>query len=90
MTTVLLHDTIGSMTEAELAGRFGAETARLAFAFADPPLAPGAPDTWRARREAYLRKLATVDDAALLVVACEELHELGDLLHDLKYTGTKA
>jgi hypothetical protein len=36
-----------------------------------------------------LRKLATVDDAALLVVACEELHELGDLLHDLKYTGTK-
>src|SRR5271166_1812968 len=46
----LLHDTIGSMTEAELAGRFGAETARLAFAFADPPLAPGAPDTWRAAR----------------------------------------
>jgi hypothetical protein len=50
MTTVLLHDTIGSMTEAELAGRFGAETARLAFAFADPPLAPGAPDTGRAAR----------------------------------------
>lgn len=41
-------------------------------------------------RNRSLRKLATVDDAALLVVACEELHELGDLLHDLKYTGTKA
>ena len=88
MTTVLLHDTIGSMTEAELAGRFGADGAsrvRLRRSAARPR----APDTWRAAR-GLLRKLATVDDAALLVVACEELHELGDLLHDLKYTGTKA
>lgn len=83
----LLHDTIGDgrVTETELTEKFGPETARLVFAFADPPLSPGA--DWSETRKAYLAKLATLDEAALFVVACEELHELGETMTDLRFQG---
>lgn len=85
----LLHDTIadGKVSQAELSERFGAEVARLAYAFADPAPAPAVTPAWRSQKEAYLEKLASLDESALLVVACEELHEARELLHDLRYQG---
>jgi (p)ppGpp synthase/HD superfamily hydrolase len=86
----LLHDTIGDgkVTESDLSGKFGPEVARLVFAFTDPPLPPGA--DWTATRKAYLEKLATLDEAALFVIACEELHEISDLMIDQRFKGPAA
>jgi (p)ppGpp synthase/HD superfamily hydrolase len=81
----LVHDTIASVTEAELQERFGAETARIAYGFEDPPLPEGA--GWTDAKRAYLAKVRSLDERTLLVVACEELHECGELLHDLRYEG---
>jgi (p)ppGpp synthase/HD superfamily hydrolase len=83
----LLHDTISdeSVTHAEVVKRFGGEVARLVFAFEDPPLPPGT--AWEHARRAYLEKLKSLDEDALLVVACEELHDVSELLLDLRYRG---
>lgn len=88
----LLHDTIGdaSVTQDGIAQKFGAEVARLTFAFADPEI-PGGPQNpgWRDLKKAYLGKLRTLDETALLVVACEELHDGTELLLDLKHKGAE-
>jgi GTP pyrophosphokinase len=85
----LLHDTIfdSRSSEADLAARFGKETARLAYAFNDPEMSSEAKADWRKKREAYLNKLKTLDEEALLVVGCEEFHELSELVSDLRYIG---
>lgn len=85
----LLHDTIGEegVTEALLRDRFGAEVAALAYSFADPALPPGVPADWRSMKFAYLEKLQGLDESALLVVACEELHDGSELMQDLRYHG---
>jgi GTP pyrophosphokinase len=85
----VLHDSIGDgkVTEADLASRFGEETARIVFGFADPALPDGIEPSWQNLRKAYLEKLKGLDEAVLLVTACEELHEIRELLHDLRYQG---
>jgi len=92
----------GRVTPGELEREFGAEVARLVDVFSDPPAAAGsaspAPGSnssaaagqvaeWRRAREAYLGKLEAFGARELLTVLCEELHELGELLQDLRYEG---
>ncbi len=83
----LIHDTISDLTVTpeEISRRFGPEVQRLVFAFTDPPLPPGA--GWEEARRGYLGKLAGLDEEELLPIACEELHEIGDLLLELRYRG---
>src|SRR5262249_14919746 len=85
----LLHDTIGDpkVTREEVTRRFGLEVGRLVFAFEDPPLPPGVP--WEEARRAYLAKLDGLDETALFVIACEELHEVDELLLALRYLGVE-
>lgn len=85
----LLHDTIGDarVTRELIRVRFGAETERLVYTFADPEVEPEVQNDWLKLRHAYLAKLGRADEDALLVVACEELHELSELVSDLRRLG---
>jgi (p)ppGpp synthase/HD superfamily hydrolase len=85
----LLHDTIadGDLSIAELRDRFGEPTARLVATFADPPVTPEVAADWQKLRQAYLVKLSQQTTEALLVVACEELHEITELLNDFRRHG---
>ena len=87
----LIHDSIldPEVTEEEIASKFGSQVTRYVFAFADPPFPTGATPGWKERKSAYLSKLQSLDAASLLIVACEELHELTELLHDLRHLGVK-
>jgi hypothetical protein len=89
VAAALLHDTIadGKVSHDEIAKKFGAETARLVFGFADPELPEGSGTGWREMKQAYLNKLKSIDEANLFVMACEELHDGSELLHDLRYQG---
>lgn len=89
MLAALLHDTICSenATEQKLAQLFGEKVAALTYTFADPPLPKEA--SWRATKQAYLDKVATLAEEKLLLVGCEELHEIEELLYSLKYVGVK-
>ena len=84
----LLHDTIAekSVSFEEISVKFGAEVARLVFAFADPESSI-ANQGWRESKQAYLEKVRGLDEDCLLMIACEELHEGSELLHDLRYQG---
>lgn len=88
----LLHDTIadGKVTRDEIESRFGAETAELVFAFADPDPIPGREWGWRETREAYIEKLSHFDARVLLITASEELHDGSELWHDLKHYGWRS
>lgn len=87
----LLHDTIADerLKPETIRQRFGVEVQRLAYAFEDPQVSPEVARDWQKLRQAYLDKLGTQSDDALLVVACEELHELGELLNDLRRAGAE-
>lgn len=87
-----LHDTISDseITPQRLTEKFGAEVSRLAYAFSDPQMSEEVARDWQKTRQAYLDKIASQDDDALLVVACEELHELGELMSDLRRVGADA
>lgn len=86
----LLHDTIAEpgVTESLLREKFGESVSWLVSAFTDPPSPKGEVLDWRASKQAYLAKLRGLNDPeALLVVACEELHEALELLHDIRHQG---
>jgi len=88
----LVHDVVanGRVSEAEISAELGPEVARLAFTFVDPPLAEvpeGTVPSWSDLKRAYLGKLKSASEEALMIVACEELHDGGELLHDLHYGG---
>ena len=90
----LLHDTIGdsSITHSTITSRFNKEVADLVFAFADPEIAENLEamkedDRWRTLKKAYLGKLPGVLEEALLIIACEELHDLEELLFGVRYEG---
>jgi hypothetical protein len=71
----LVHDAL------EVAPRLTPGIERLAQAFADPP---GTAGDWQSQKRAYLEKLRGLDERALLVVGAEELHEITDLLLELR------
>ena len=86
----ILHDTIadGNVLQKDIESRFGTKVAELVFAFADPETREGA--TWKEVRAAYIAKVEKLSFEALLVIACEELHEIKELVHDLKHSGKDA
>lgn len=89
MVAALIHDTISyeGVSEKKISDLFGEKIADLTYAFFDPPL-PKTAD-WRMTKQAYLDKVRALPEEKLLVVACEELHELLELTHDLKYLGVR-
>lgn len=85
----LLHDTLEDhpdrVSAGDLAERFGPEVARIVGACSDTTVHPKPP--WRARKEAYLARLGTEDEAVLLVSLADKLHNVTALRRDLEAHG---
>ena len=84
----LLHDAIedaGAEQEPIIAARFGPRVAAIVRACTDADTLPKPP--WRARKEAYLAHLEHVPAEALLVSACDKLHNARAIAGDLKIHG---
>lgn len=85
----LLHDAVedqgGADTLARIRADFGAEVARIVEACSDTDVVPKPP--WRARKQAYLERLAREDHAVLLVSCCDKLHNVRCTLLDLRHEG---
>ncbi len=80
----LLHDAIedcgGLPTAAQLRERFGDRVVDIVLECSDTAESPKPP--WRARKEAYLHHLGAASPSALLVSACDKLHNLRSLVRD--------
>jgi GTP pyrophosphokinase len=87
----LLHDVIedcGAAHEGMIRARFGERVARIVLDLTDAiPDAAGAKPPWRERKEAYVRHLPQVDDDAILVSACDKLHNARAIGADLRAEG---
>jgi GTP pyrophosphokinase len=84
----LLHDAIedcGAEHEAAIAQDFGPRVAAIVRACTDADTLPKPP--WRARKEADLAHLAEVSAEALLVSACDKLHNARAIVADLRALG---
>ncbi len=85
----LLHDAIEDVVRAESARaairRFGEEVTRIVEACTDADTHPKPP--WRARKEAYLVRLAAMDRSVLLVSASDKLHNARAIVGDLRRYG---
>lgn len=84
----LLHDVVedcGGLAALEkMREKFGDDVAEIVLSASDSTAADSknkAP--WRERKEAYLRKLETCGDAAVLVSACDKLDNATSLLRSL-------
>jgi (p)ppGpp synthase/HD superfamily hydrolase len=86
----LLHDTVedcedGRAMEAEIRGRFGNRVADIVLHCSDAIAEPGRPKPpWHARKQAYIDGLEHADHDALLVSACDKLHNARSVLGDLR------
>jgi len=90
----LLHDAVedsddGEATRRVIEDQFGERVARIVMACSDAIAVPGRPKPdWRERKERYLRHLATDADVdALLVSACDKVHNARSILADLRTEG---
>ena len=84
----LLHDAIedaGAEQEPVIAERFGPRVASIVRACTDADMLPKPP--WRARKEAYIAHLASAGEDALLVSACDKLHNARAICTDLRSLG---
>lgn len=84
----LLHDAIedcGAEHEAEIRACFGPRVAAIVRACTDAEVRPKPP--WRARKEAYLAHLEEAGADALLVSACDKLHNARAIVEDLRALG---
>ena len=84
----LLHDAIedcGAEQEAEIASRFGPRIAAIVRDCTDADEQPKPP--WRARKEAYLARLAHKGRDSLLVSAADKLHNARAIVADLRTHG---
>jgi GTP pyrophosphokinase len=83
----LLHDTLedcGLEHEASIGARFGDRVLAIVRDCTDgTPDDQGLKPPWRARKETYLTHLATASDDALLVSACDKLHNARAIATDL-------
>jgi (p)ppGpp synthase/HD superfamily hydrolase len=79
----LLHDVVEDQGVALVAleARFGAEVARLVEAATDAFAKPKPP--WRARKEAHIARVRTMDARPRLVIAADKLHNTQSILRDL-------
>jgi (p)ppGpp synthase/HD superfamily hydrolase len=90
----LLHDTIedsedGAATQRRIGQDFGPRVAAIVTACSDTIAVPGEPKPpWKERKERYLHHLAEdADQDALLVSACDKVHNAGSILTDLRAEG---
>jgi (p)ppGpp synthase/HD superfamily hydrolase len=88
----LLHDVIEDcegVTPAEIEAKFGADVAHIVWACSDllEGDTPAAKSGWRERKQRYLEKLQSADARTRLVAACDKLHNLRALIHDLHEVG---
>lgn len=90
----LLHDTVedsedGESTREVIEDQFGGRVAGIVMACSDAVAVSGRPKPdWRERKETYLHHLATDADAdALLVSACDKVHNARSILADLRTDG---
>jgi len=82
----LLHDAIedqgGARTREEIRARFGDTVVAYVDACTDTEEAPKPP--WRIRKEQYIARLAHEPPEALLISAADKLHNVRDILKDLR------
>lgn len=88
----LLHDVLEDcedVTENELRERFGPEVARIVLACTDtlPGDSPAKKSPWRERKEHYLAGFQGKDRSIQLVAACDKLHNLQNIVADLRVEG---
>jgi (p)ppGpp synthase/HD superfamily hydrolase len=90
----LLHDAVedsedGQATHEVIEEQFGERVARIVMACSDAIAVPGKPKPdWHERKETYLHHLETDADAdALLVSACDKVHNARSILADLQTDG---
>lgn len=83
----LLHDSIedADITHAELERRFGADVARIVHSCSDyvPELDGPEKPEWSIRKKAYVVRLATEPEDAMLVSVADKIHNGESILHDL-------
>jgi GTP pyrophosphokinase len=83
----LLHDVLedaGPEHTAAIRERFGERVLAIVDACTDgTPDATGKKTPWRERKQAYLEHLETIDADALLVSACDKLHNARAIAMDL-------
>ena len=88
----LLHDVAedqgGTARLVEVSARFGPEVARIvAFCSDSLDTNPALKAPWRERKQRHLAHLAEADASVRLVVACDKLHNIQNLLRDLRTRG---
>lgn len=90
----LLHDAVedapagrGPAVLAEIGAAFGPGVAAMVAACSDNPNDGGAALPWRQRKEAYVASLATKPDDALLVTACDKVHNGSRIAADVATYG---
>jgi (p)ppGpp synthase/HD superfamily hydrolase len=84
----LLHDVVedcGIEHEAAIAKEFGPRVAAIVRACTDADTLPKPP--WQARKQAYIAHLVEVPGDALLVSACDKLHNARAIVADLHALG---
>ena len=83
----LLHDSMEDqgVTRKEIEQRFGPHVADLVEACTDATVIPKPP--WQERKEAFLARLESAEPDAVMVVACDKLHNLRATLEDLRRLG---
>jgi (p)ppGpp synthase/HD superfamily hydrolase len=85
----LLHDAVedqgGPVVRAEIERRFGSRVAAIVDECSDTDQDPKPP--WRERKDAYLAHLESASRSALLVTACDKLHNARSVLQDFDRLG---
>ncbi len=85
----LLHDAVedqgGDAMLATISDRFGARVAAIVLACSDSTDQTTEP--WKVRKDRYLAGIAEKDDDAVLVTACDKLHNATAILNDLETDG---
>lgn len=88
----LLHDAVedqgGAGRLEDIRRRFGWRVAALVDSCSDSAAAPGeAKAPWLERKQAHIAKMAKADRSEALVVAADKLHNLRDMVRDVRRHG---
>lgn len=89
----LLHDAVEDSSDGEamlnrIRGQFGQRVASIVKSCSDWVAVPGAPKApWRERKEKYIQDLQSADPDALLVSACDKLHNARAIASDMRDLG---
>lgn len=88
----LLHDVLEDcpgITDADVRSRFGARVADIVAHCTDllEEDTPERKSSWRERKERYLAHMAAADPDTRLVALCDKLHNLSNVLADLRAHG---